>query len=280
MSQSTPLTVFVLSDSVGQTALQLAQAALAQYPNIKPDIIRFPFVHSVDKLTDVLSKAVPGETIVVHTLATTGLSEIAQNYCDAKKIASFDMMSPLSKLITAQTGLAPSGEAGALHHLNERYFDRISAMEFAVTYDDGKDPHGFLEADIVLLGVSRTSKTPLSLFLANRNIKVANLPIVPQAHIPDEIWHVDPKKIIGLMNTPEVLNNIRRERMIAYGLNPDTTYSDMDEIKAELDFAQDLYDKIGCQVINVANRSIEETAAIILEQTGLDFASSSTDHVN
>lgn len=280
MSQSTPLTVFVLSDSVGQTALQLAQAALAQYPNVKPDIIRFPFVHSVDKLTDVLSKAVPEETIVVHTLATTGLSEIAQNYCDAKKIASFDMMSPLTKLITAKTSLAPSGEAGALHHLNDRYFDRISAMEFAVMYDDGKDPHGFLEADIVLLGVSRTSKTPLSLFLANRNIKVANLPIVPQAHIPDEIWHVDSKKIIGLMNTPEVLNNIRRERMIAYGLNPDTTYSDMDEIKAELDFAQDLYDKIGCQVINVANRSIEETAAIILEQTGLDFASSSTDHVN
>ncbi len=190
------------------------------------------------------------------------------------------MMSPMTQMITAKTNSTPTGEAGALHHLNDRYFDRISAMEFAVMYDDGKDPHGFLEADIVLLGVSRTSKTPLSLFLANRNIKVANLPIVPQAHIPDEIWRVDPKKIIGLMNTPEVLNNIRRERMIAYGLNPDTTYSDMDEIKAELAFAQDLYDKIGCQVINVANRSIEETATIILERMGLDFAGSANDHVN
>lgn len=280
MTQSTPLTLFVISDSVGQTALQLAQAALAQYPDLKPDIVRFPFIHTADKLTDVLSKAVPAETIVVHTLATKELADIAETYCQTNQIASFDMMSPVTKLITAKTELQPSGEAGALHHLNDRYFDRISAMEFAVMYDDGKDPKGFLEADIVLLGVSRTSKTPLSLFLANRNLKVANLPIVPQAHIPDEIWHVDPKKVIGLMNSPEVLNNIRRERMIAYGLNPDTTYSDMDEIKAELAFAQDLYDKIGCQVINVANRSIEETATIILEQMGLDFADSTVDHVN
>ncbi|SMH68323.1 positive regulator of gluconeogenesis [Latilactobacillus curvatus] len=280
MPESKPLTVFVLSDSVGQTALQLVQAALAQFPDVKPDLVRFPFVHTQAKLMDVLSKAVPEETIVVHTLATNGLSEIAETYCQAKKIASFDMMSPMTQMITAKTNSTPTGEAGALHHLNDRYFDRISAMEFAVMYDDGKDPHGFLEADIVLLGVSRTSKTPLSLFLANRNIKVANLPIVPQAHIPDEIWRVDPKKIIGLMNTPEVLNNIRRERMIAYGLNPDTTYSDMDEIKAELAFAQDLYDKIGCQVINVANRSIEETATIILERMGLDFAGSANDHVN
>src|SRR5699024_6231822 len=126
------------------------------------------------------------------------------------------------------------------------------------------------DLDVVLLGISRTSKTPLSLFLANRNIKVANLPIVPQAHIPDEIYQVDPHKIIGLTNDPKVLNNIRRERMIAYGLNPDTTYSDLDAIKKELDFAQDLYKKLGCYVINVANRSIEETATLILEQLGLD----------
>lgn len=280
MPHDKPLSLFVLSDSVGQTALQLAQAALAQYPDLKPDIVRFPFIHTPEKLTNVLSKAVPDETIVVHTLATKGLSTIAETYCQAKKIASFDLMSPLTNLISAKTNQQPSGEAGALHHLNERYFDRISAMEFAVMYDDGKDPKGFLEADIVLLGVSRTSKTPLSLFLANRNLKVANLPIVPQAHIPEEIWQIDPKKIIGLMNSPEVLNNIRRERMIAYGLNPDTTYSDMDEIKAELAFAQTLYDKIGCQVINVANRSIEETATIILERMGLDFSGTNVDHVN
>ncbi|HJE15647.1 MAG TPA: kinase/pyrophosphorylase, partial [Lapidilactobacillus dextrinicus] len=176
----------------------------------------------------------------------------------------------LVRSVSKRFELEPTHEAGALHHLNETYFDRISAMEFAVLYDDGKDPRGFLEADVVLLGISRTSKTPISLFLANRNIKVANLPLVPQAHIPDELYQVDPKKIIGLTNDPKVLNNIRRERMIAYGLNPDTTYSDMDAIKKELAFAKALYRKLGCYVINVANRSIEETATLIMEHLGLD----------
>ena len=143
-------------------------------------------------------------------------------------------------------------------------------MEFAVKYDDGKDPKGFLEADIVLLGVSRTSKTPLSLFLANKNLKVANLPIVPQAHIPKQLWEIDPKKIVGLTNDPEILNGIRKERMIAYGLNPDTAYSDLDKIKTELTFANELYEKLGCIIINVASLSIEETASMILNALNLE----------
>lgn len=166
--------------------------------------------------------------------------------------------------------MIPDQKIGAQHSLNQKYFDRISAMEFAVMYDDGKDPKGFLEADVVLLGVSRTSKTPLSLFLANKNLKVANLPLVPETHIPKEIYEIDPKKIIGLTNDPSVLNEIRRQRMIAYGLNPDTTYSSMDSINKELESAQALYKKLGCYVINVAHRSIEETAALILEHLGID----------
>jgi len=121
-----------------------------------------------------------------------------------------------------------------------------------------------------LLGVSRTSKTPLSLFLANKNLKVANLPIVPQAHIPKQIWEVDPNKIVGLTNDPEVLNTIRKERMIAYGLNPDSAYSDIDKIKEELNFAKDLYEKLGCITINVASLSIEETASVILNVLDLE----------
>ena len=132
------------------------------------------------------------------------------------------------------------------------------------------DPRGFLEADIVLLGVSRTSKTPLSLFLANKNLKVANLPIVPQAHIPKQLWEIDPKKIVGLTNDPEILNGIRKERMIAYGLNPDTAYSDLDKIKTELTFANELYEKLGCIIINVASLSIEETASMILNALNLE----------
>lgn len=121
-----------------------------------------------------------------------------------------------------------------------------------------------------LTGCLRTSKTPLSLYLANRNLKVANLPLVPQAQIPDEIWKVDPKKIFGLTNDPEKLNDIRRQRMVQYGLNPDTMYSNTDKIKAELEYADKIFKKIGCLVINVANKSIEETATLITESLNTD----------
>ncbi|MCH4170453.1 MAG: kinase/pyrophosphorylase [Lactobacillus sp.] len=262
--------LYIISDSVGETGFNLAQAALAQFPQIKPIYCRFPFVNTDEKLDKILDQAKADHAIIVHTLATKGLAAKITNFSEQNGLVSFDYITPLLTEVSKRTGLTQTYEAGAVHHLNARYFDRISAMEFAVLYDDGKDPKGFLEADVVLLGVSRTSKTPLSLFLANKNIKVANLPLVPQAHIPDELWKVDPKKIIGLTNDPSVLNNIRRERMIAYGLNPDTTYSDMDRIKEELKYANELYKKLGCLVINVAHRSIEETATIIMESLNLD----------
>ena len=132
------------------------------------------------------------------------------------------------------------------------------------------EEHQLFSFDVVLLGVSRTSKTPLSLFLANKNLKVANLPLIPQAHIPKQLWEIDPKKIVGLTNNPDILNNIRKERMRSYGLNPDTAYSDIEKIRAELDFANDLYEKLGCVVINVASLSIEETASLILNALDLE----------
>ncbi len=136
--------------------------------------------------------------------------------------------------------------------------------------DDGKNAKGLLEADIVLLGVSRTSKTPLSLYLANQNQKVANLPIGPDLHIPDELAQVKKDRIFGLLNTPEKLSKIRKQRMLSYGLDANTPYSDTDNIRVELAYAKKLYRKIGCLTINVANKSIEETATIILESLNLD----------
>ncbi|WP_461218275.1 pyruvate, water dikinase regulatory protein [Lapidilactobacillus salsurivasis] len=270
MAQRKTLYLCLISDSVGETAFKLTQAAMAQFPEIKPIYERYPFVNTKEKVDSLIQIAVEKDAIITHTVVTQGLSEYIQIEAANHELTAIDLLTPVVRSVSKRFSLAPTHEAGAVHHLNEMYFDRISAMEFAVLYDDGKDPRGFLEADVILLGISRTSKTPISLFLANRNIKVANLPIVPQAHIPDEIYQVDPHKIIGLTNDPKVLNNIRRERMIAYGLNPDTSYSNMDEIKNELAFAETLYKKLGCYVINVSNRSIEETATMILERLGLD----------
>ncbi|KRL13103.1 pyruvate, water dikinase regulatory protein [Schleiferilactobacillus perolens] len=270
MTETKKLNLYVLSDSIGETSFKLAQAVMAQFPNVETTYNRYPFIRNEKQINEVVQRAHDEGGLVIHTLATKGLAALVHQACVIAHVPDFDLMTPVIQEVTKQTGEMPTYEAGAIHHLNEKYFDRISAMEFAVLYDDGKDPKGFLEADVVLLGPSRTSKTPLSLFLAGRNLKVANLPLVPQAHIPEELWKVDRKKIIGLTNDVEVLNNIRRERMIAYGLNPDTTYSNVDEIRNELKFAHDLYEKLGCMVINVAQRSIEETATLILEHLGLD----------
>lgn len=264
------ITIFVISDSAGETASKLAQATMAQYPTVDFELIRRTFIQNQEALNLALNDAKSLNAMVIYTIINPDLVQLTQDFCEENNLYSMNVLTPPVEEVAKRTGVQPTGEPGALHHLNKNYFKRIKAMEFAVKYDDGKDPKGFLKADIVLLGVSRTSKTPLSLFLANKNLKVANLPLVPQAQIPEQLWQVNPKKIVGLTNDPAVLNGIRKERMRAYGLDPDTAYSDIDKIKEELEFANKLYKKLGCVVINVATLSIEETASMILNELNLE----------
>ncbi|RMC55316.1 pyruvate, water dikinase regulatory protein [Lactobacillus sp. ESL0261] len=273
MAEETPkkeVNIIIISDSAGDTAFNNAVAAAAQFPDAQINYRRYPFIINKEKLEDTFAEIVQyPNLLLIYSLVKDEMQIPVIRFVREHHIQSVDILSPAIESIQKLTGLKPQQKIGAQHKMNQKYFDRISAMEFAVMYDDGKDPKGFLEADVVLLGVSRTSKTPLSLFLANKNLKVANLPLVPDTHIPKEIYQIDPKKIIGLTNDLSVLNEIRRERMISYGLNPDTSYSNIDAIKKELDSAQKLYDQLGCFVINVAHRSIEETAAIIMNHLGV-----------
>lgn len=274
MVEETPkveVNIVIISDSAGDTAFNNAVAAAAQFPEAQINYRRYPFIINKEKLDETFNEIEQfPNLIIIYSLAKDEMQIPVIRFGREHHIETVDILSPSMEAIQKTTGLHPQKKIGAQHKMNQKYFDRISAMEFAVMYDDGKDPKGFLEADVVLLGVSRTSKTPLSLFLANKNLKVANLPLVPDTHIPKEIYQIDPKKIIGLTNDLSVLNEIRRQRMISYGLNPDTTYSNTDAIKAELDSAKKLYDKLGCYVINVAHRSIEETAALILNHLGIE----------
>ncbi|WP_302047291.1 pyruvate, water dikinase regulatory protein [Ligilactobacillus agilis] len=257
--------LYIISDSLGETAFNLAQAALVQFPDAKFQVEKFPLIRTSSILQGILNKAKRNQAFIVHTFVEPELSALANNFCKENNLACIDAISGLVNTMANLTGLEPLHKAGINHNTDTEYFNRIEAIEFAVNYDDGKDPSGFTKADIVLLGISRTSKTPLSLYLANRGYKVANLPLVPKTKIPDEIYQVDKNHIFGLTNDVEVLNDIRRARMISYGLNPDTAYSSVDNIKAELDFATDLYRKLGCLQINVAHKSIEETATLIIE---------------
>lgn len=263
--------IIIISDAAGDTAFNNATAAAAQFPNAKINYRRYPFITNKKKLQatfDEIEKF--PNLVIIYSLIKDNMQIPVIRFGREHHVQCVDILSPSVDAIRKVTHMRPVEQSGAQHKLNAHYFDRISAMEFAVMYDDGKDPKGFLEADVVLLGVSRTSKTPLSLFLANKNLKVANLPLVPETHVPKEIYQIDPKKIIGLTNDPSVLNRIRRQRMISYGLNPDSNYSNMDSINRELASAQKLYDKLGCYVINVAHRSIEETAALVMHHLGIE----------
>jgi len=264
MSSQSTINFYVISDSVGGTASQLGQAAMTQFPDADIKVSAYPFIRGTDTLISILEKAVSDSAIVLHTLVNEDLNKTAQLFCKEHGLVCFDPLSPIISELEKRSELAPMQKPGALHLLDETYFNRIKAIEFAVKFDDGRDPKGFLEADIILLGISRTSKTPLSMFLANQNYKVANLPLVPEAHIPEQIFQVNPKKIVGLTSNRKALNSIRRERMLTYGMNPDTEYSKLDRIDRELAYAKKLYEKLNCLVINVSNKSIEETAAIII----------------
>ena len=170
----------------------------------------------------------------------------------------------LLQTIVQKNNIQPSGKPGIRHQLDDEYYKRIEALEFAVNNDDGQQPKRFIDADIVLLGISRTSKTPLSMYLANMGYKVANLPLVPESRIPDIIYEIDRSKIIGLTNDVNVLNKFRRERMRSYGIEDASLYTNDARIEKELAYANKLYEELSCPVINVADRSIEETATLII----------------
>ena len=257
--------IYIISDAVGETAQKVIQASLAQFPDLSYQIHLYPFIRTTVEVSRVLDVARENMGIVIHTLVVDNLAEQTDRYCQKYHLVCFNILQPIVKELAQVTQAEPTGVPGATHEMNAEYFNRINCMEFAVKYDDGKDPAGFLKADVVLLGVSRTSKTPLSMFLANKNVKVANLPIYPKVRIPDELWQVDPKRIVGLTNDVKVLNSFRKERLITYGLDPDTPYSELDNIRQELAYCYDLYRKLNCMVINVSKRSIEETAVLITD---------------
>lgn len=260
------LIIYVISDSVGETAQQVAKAAISQFMiNDNYEIRRFPYVVDKKFLMEILNSGKNEDAIIIYTLVDESLSTLTKEYCQNEGLSNIDLMSPILSEIAKKTDRKPRREPGIIRKLDETYFKRVEAIEFAVKYDDGKDPRGVLKSDIVLVGISRTSKTPLSMYLANKNIKVANVPLVPEIPLPKELNDINPKKIIGLTNTPEKLNKIRQERLKALGLSSNANYANLERILQELDYSDSVMKKLGCPVIDVSNKAIEETAGIILD---------------
>lgn len=267
--QTQPLHFLVISDSIGETATKLAKAAIAQFPSANIVLHKFMFISNKEMLDNALNVAKEKESIIFLTIVDSELAQYADTFAKENHLRLYNLIQPITSEITKRIGTEPSKKIGAQHDLSAEYFDRVKAMEFCMMYDDGKDPKGFAEADIVLLGISRTSKTPLSMYLGTLGYKVANLPLIPENDIPPILFEIDKNKIVGLTNADHIVNQHRENRMREYGMPSGTRYASMERVHEELQFSNELYEKLGCFVINTAERSIEETASIIIHELGL-----------
>lgn len=260
-------TVYIVSDSLGETAEQVVRGAVIQFDSNLAGI-RLVRVHHVDNpnaIDRALLGAGAGPSLVVYTLVKPELREHLRQLAERLAIPHVDLMGPLLDALRTVLDIEPALVPGLSHRLDREYFERVEAIEFAVKYDDGKDPAGVHQADVVILGVSRTSKTPVSLYLANYRLKVANIPLVPEVSVPPEVFGPARKKCVGLIIDPELLMNIRRQRLKALGLTSSSQYANLDRIMQELDYAWDVYRRVGCEVVDVSNHAVEETATRILE---------------
>src|SRR5690625_3359759 len=210
--------VYVLSDSVGETAELVIKAGLSQFNNGDYQIQRIPYVEDKDTIDEAIQLAKEKKALIGFTLVDPELRNYVNTQAEKWGIEAIDIMGPTLNAMEKVFEHKPKLEAGLVHKLDEDYFKRIEAIEFAVKYDDGRDTRGIARADIILIGVSRTSKTPLSQFLAHKRFKVANVPIVPEVDPPEELLEVEPGKCIGLRISPEKLYEIRKERLKALGL--------------------------------------------------------------
>lgn len=258
------LVFYIISDSLGETGEQVARAVIGQFNLDNYEIRKYRYVMDLDFLKEILDEAKDENAIIVYTLVDLKLVEYMARFCEEEQMPSIDLLNPLVDAVKTRTNLKPLREPGIIRKLDERYFKRVEAIEFAVKYDDGKDPRGLIKSDLVIIGISRTSKTPLSMYLANKNIKVANVPLVPEVMPPKELFEIPTKKIIGLTNTPEKLNEIRQERLKALGLSGNANYASMERILEEIDHAEKIMKKLGCPIINVSSKAIEETAGLIV----------------
>lgn len=257
--------IYVVSDSVGETAELVTKAAISQFSghNVNVLIKRFPFVEEKSNIHEVVLQAKQEHGMIAYTLVKPEMRQYMRELATEEGVYAADIIGPIIDQFQVLWGKTPLYEPGLVRKLDEDYFKKVEAIEFAVKYDDGRDPRGLEKADIILIGVSRTSKTPLSQFLAHKRVKVANVPIVPEVDPPKELFEVPANKCFGLKISPQKLNNIRKERLISLGLSDSASYAQIERIEEELTYFDDVVKRLGCPVIDVTNKAVEETANII-----------------
>ena len=257
-----PVELHVVSDSTGETAARVVEAVEAQFPGQEFEVVRHPRITAVEDVHLAAARARGRRAVVLFTLVEPELRELMRALCKRYRLHYCDLLGHPIEAVARVSGSPATHRPGARTVLDSSYFKRIAAIEFAVRYDDGAGAQQLQEADIVLVGVSRSSKTPLSMYLAYLGYKTANVPIVKGIEPPKELAKLDPAKVVGLTIDAEALAAIRGER--ARGMGGGGRYADLAEIYDELEYAAAVHKRLGCPVIEVSNLAIEETARRIV----------------
>ncbi len=261
--------VYVVSGGMGKSGEQMARTALAQFHEIETRIIVVPQIRDVEQLKKVVAKAKKASGIIIHTLVDANLRSELFDLAQKANVPAVDLMGPLLLSLTRLLERKPLGQPGLYRELREDYFQRIEAIEFAVDHDDGRKTEELALAQIVLVGVSRSGKTPLCMYLSTRGWKAANVPLIKGLNPPPELFKIDPQRVVGLTIHPEQLMAFRRRRQQRLHVTGMMDYTDEQAIDAELKFARQIYKQGGFAVIDITDKPIEESAdEVVLHVTG------------
>ncbi len=258
----------LVSDATGETLHSVARACLVQFEGIGAVEHVWPLIRTVGQMDRVLADVKDHPGIVLFTLVNPDLRERLREGCRDLQAPCIAVLDPVILALASFLGLQASGQPGLQHELDAQYFARIDAMTFALVHDDGQSARSYNDADVILIGVSRTSKTPTCIYLANRGIKAANVPIVPGCPVPDELLAARRPLVVGLTKDPGQLIQIRRNRLRLLAQDEQTDYVDPDAVREEVAQARRLCAENRWPVLDVTRRSIEETAATIIQMLG------------
>ncbi len=257
--------MYIVSDSIGETAELVVRAAASQFDSGRINLRRVPYVREIEPLKEIIEEASETRGIIVYTLVVPEVKESLEREAAQLNITTVDIMGPIMETLGKVFPERPHLKPGLVYQLDEDYYRKVEAIEFAVNYDDGRDPRGILWADVVIIGVSRTSKTPLCMYLAHKGIKAANVPLVPEVKPPEELFAIPPSRIVGLTIKPSQLTRIRQERLKNLGLSSDADYASPERVLVELEYAERVMKELQCPMVRVSSKAVEETASEIMQ---------------
>jgi [pyruvate, water dikinase]-phosphate phosphotransferase / [pyruvate, water dikinase] kinase len=255
----------LVSDATGETLIAVSRAVAAQYQGVSSIEHVYPLVRSMAQLETAIAEIEASPGIVLFTLVDNELTQRLEEACSLSSSPCISVLQPILNVFQSYLGTASTPRPGAQHMLNADYFKRIDALNFTMLHDDGQQPENLEDADVLLLGVSRTSKTPTSIYLANRGIKTANIPLVPNVPPPASLTKLKKPLVVGLLASPERIVQIRQNRLAALNADTESAYVDRMSVSEEIAHSRKLFAANGWPTIDVTRRSIEETAAAIID---------------